>query len=297
MKMGSCQCSHRERPIFPSENKNYEQLRFFDQGVSLSALIRLRDLVRVTNPKWTTIDVNEFLIKEWTAESKSSLTSLLYSKYRTERHPHLQMTYEEVVCGKATIYLSHAWIYNFVELVDAIEVFALQNKDASFSFWFDLLINDQWNCFNKSFDWWSNTFAGAIGDIGHTLLVVLPWQNPTSLTRAWCIWELYCSIQRDALLSVTMSPTQLRNIKAVPTENELMEKISTIFSFNPAALESFNSDFVSKIFASLKVPEVISEKGRENKSVNDFFKDKLQSRVESEYVMLWKSVQAGTEDL
>ena len=43
-------------------------------------------------------------------------------------------------------------------------------------------------------DWWFTTFKVAVASIGHTVLVLMPWDDPIPLTRAWCIWEILSTI-------------------------------------------------------------------------------------------------------
>ena len=53
-------------------------------------------------------------------------------------------------------------------------------------------------------DWFMTTFAAAVGAIGHTLLVLQPWQAPAALTRSWCLWEVFVTLQAGARLSVAL---------------------------------------------------------------------------------------------
>ena len=52
--------------------------------------------------------------------------------------------------------------------------------------------------------WWSSTFKNAIGAIGHTLMMLSPWHKPLTLTRAWCLWEAFCSVETGATFSVCL---------------------------------------------------------------------------------------------
>ena len=47
---------------------------------------------------------------------------------------------------------------------------------------------------NRDKEFWTTHFREAIMSIGHTLLVLSPWDNPTPLTRAWCLFEIYSTI-------------------------------------------------------------------------------------------------------
>jgi hypothetical protein len=35
--------------------------------------------------------------------------------------------------------------------------------------------------------WWSVAFAAAVRDMGHTVLLLQPWNAPVALSRSWCL--------------------------------------------------------------------------------------------------------------
>ena len=63
-------------------------------------------------------------------------------------------------------------------------------------------------------EWWRGTFLRAIGSIGHTVMVLQPWDSPLPLKRAWCLWELYCSHQAGVPFSVCLGPAEQRAFEA-----------------------------------------------------------------------------------
>ena len=88
-------------------------------------------------------------------------------------------------------------------------------------------------CCGTSQDWWSTTFKEAVGRIGRTVMLLSPWDSPVTLTRgnytsnprvvfhlycpadrlwvvptAWCLWELYCTIDTDADFAVCLDPAE-----------------------------------------------------------------------------------------
>ena len=87
--------------------------------------------------------------------------------------------------GLATVFVGHAWLYEFEWLVSALEA---AKMPASTRFWVDVAVVNQHVNSTKGFDWWSTTFRSAVGKIGTTLLVLAPWNAPIPLRRAWCIW-------------------------------------------------------------------------------------------------------------
>jgi len=73
--------------------------------------------------------------------------------------------------------------------------------------WLDIcVINEHWpERFSKGF---SDTFVEAVGDIGHTLLILTPWDQPVVLSRSWCLWELYCTEQKGCELTICLTNEQ-----------------------------------------------------------------------------------------
>ena len=66
-------------------------------------------------------------------------------------------------------------------------------------------------------EWWSTRFAQAVGhvaepfssvaergDVGSTILVSLPWEDPIPLKRVWVIWEIFCTNQMGARFDIAM---------------------------------------------------------------------------------------------
>jgi tetratricopeptide (TPR) repeat protein len=54
-------------------------------------------------------------------------------------------------------------------------------------------VNNQHDAPDLPFTWWTTTFKNNIRSIGQVVLVLAPWRRPVALTRAWCLWELYCA--------------------------------------------------------------------------------------------------------
>lgn len=101
---------------------------------------------------------------------------------------------------KAEYFVSHAWSYRFLNLIDALENHRRKDKKKDLFVWIDLFVVNQHNAANQEYDfeWWQNTFHQGINEMGHTLLVLSPWDNPIPLTRCWCIWEIYGAIKYDS---------------------------------------------------------------------------------------------------
>ena len=118
--------------------------------------------------------------------------------------------------GRPTRFLSHAWRYLVLKLVVALEAYvaALPPDELEPFFWFDCLSIDQHANNNNDSDWWRGTFLRAIGAIGHTVMMLSPWSAPQPLTRAWCLWELFCTVDTGMEFSVCLGPAEQEAFEA-----------------------------------------------------------------------------------
>ena len=123
---------------------------------------------------------------------------------QTKAHPLLGVTYDEVV-SDASAFVSFTYNTNFAHIISALELLIANPKEENVTenthFWFDMLVNDQWHALSHDFDWWSTTFSSAIANIGHTVVIFEPWEDPSCLKRVWCLYELKCSTNLSIALS------------------------------------------------------------------------------------------------
>jgi len=104
----------------------------------------------------------------------------------------------------ATAFVSHTWDYQFLDVVAALEDWD-KKQLAPTVFWFDLFSNNQHNTNTRDFTWWQTVFKNNIGILNCTLLV-LKWDDPKPLTRAWCLWEMVSTVDTKADFHVLMKP-------------------------------------------------------------------------------------------
>jgi tetratricopeptide (TPR) repeat protein len=153
-----------------------------------------------------------------TYDSKLSLIDMLRLKHNETAHPTLGVSYSQVVGAEANIFVSFAYSDNFLELVESLEEYLRNQSDFAVDtvyFWFDMFVNNQWEAAEHDFEWWATTFRTAVKSIGHTVLFLSPWDNPTMLKRAWCLYEISCS----ETISVVLSPKQMSSFMDVLTTN------------------------------------------------------------------------------
>jgi hypothetical protein len=145
----------------------------------------------------TTTDVCNIILKPSTEIDKLSYCELLRNR-------------KDCGVGKAEVFVSHAWKYEFLDVVSALE---FHFKDAPDIFiWFDLFSNNQHLAGNLPFEWWTNTFKSAIKDFGRTVMVLSPWSDPIPFTRAWCLFEIYSTVITESTFEVAMSESQKKDI-------------------------------------------------------------------------------------
>ena len=118
--------------------------------------------------------------------------------------------------GKPTHFLSHAWLYKILNVVAGLQNFAGSlPADAPESFyWFDTFAIDEHASQDRPQEWWSTTFQQAIEMMGHTVMMLSPWDAPQPLTRSWCLWELYCTYNARIPFSVCLGPDERRAFEA-----------------------------------------------------------------------------------
>ena len=115
---------------------------------------------------------------------------------------------------KANVFISHAWKYNFLGVVDAINQHFKDETDVTI--WFDVFSVNQHatDTYGDNTDWWAESFKNAVKEIGRVVVILHPWENPIPFTRAWCLWEIYCAISllEEDKLQIAMSSTTKKSI-------------------------------------------------------------------------------------
>ncbi|KAJ3033482.1 Kinesin light chain 3 [Rhizophlyctis rosea] len=120
---------------------------------------------------------------------------------------HLVIDGSDVV-GQAVCFISHSWQYQFLDVVDAIYFHyfdEITGDRAETIVWFDLFSLPQHLRQKIEADWLKTTFTGAISAMRNVLMVFSPWDKPITLTRAWCVFELYACVATKSKFMIGMS--------------------------------------------------------------------------------------------
>ncbi|KAI8621967.1 hypothetical protein BC830DRAFT_1091633 [Chytriomyces sp. MP71] len=117
---------------------------------------------------------------------------------------------ERNICKDAQYFVSHAYKAPFLALVDSVENFLLvQGVSLDTPIWIDFLSVSLHSTGVKSVEWWDTSFIKGIQAIGNLVLVLDSFSNPTSLSRAWCLYEMYACHAASANFHVALPPSQV----------------------------------------------------------------------------------------
>ena len=120
----------------------------------------------------------------------------------------------------AQFFVSHAHQYQFLDTISALQNYLERNQDKSSTdsdpyIFFDIFCINQHRT-SWSYEFLSNTFMSSIQQFGHTIVVMSPWNDPLPFTRAWCIYEAYCTSVTNSSYDIALSNTERDNfIKAI----------------------------------------------------------------------------------
>jgi hypothetical protein len=157
---------------------------------------------------------DQFVIEQTDVEKKS------YCRMIEDRERGLPRS--EATVGKATIFLSFAYISPFNSLFQCLLDHLMANVDnfeETEYIWISFFSVNQHAAGEKSMDFWSGTFMSSIKEIGRVVMVAMPYDKPAPLTRAWCLWEVYCAVKTESKFEVAMDKEEEMNfLNAMITE-------------------------------------------------------------------------------
>ncbi|KAJ3200442.1 Kinesin light chain 3 [Entophlyctis luteolus] len=150
----------------------------------------------------TTKDVSTRFVKPFTEAAQMSLCdTLLSSKKPSDRR----------YVATATWFISHAWKFVFLDVVSALnDFFAKESGDHDPVVWFDLFSNSQHGVVDRPFEWWTGTFMNAVENIGNVVMLLMPWDDPIPLRRAWCVFELFACAKTSSRFEVALSRSEAK---------------------------------------------------------------------------------------
>ena len=146
--------------------------------------------------------------------------------------------------GKAAIMISHTWQYKFMDTAATVIAFAKEYEAKNSKpciIWMDIFLLNQFD--TESFDpnWLKEKFTNVIKETDMTLSIMSPFEDPITIKRVWCLWELYLST-RYSNLHISLPPDQtIRFENALLTDpysvTKLIEQINGIDAENAEAFD------------------------------------------------------------
>jgi len=211
------------------------------KGVNIPFLVKIAANV---DPEWATSDVCTKVVKPATKFKKVAYYQLEENEADEKGN---------TMIGEADYFCSHAWKYKFVNVVNALELFCKKNGliPEQTYFWFDLFINNQHQAPNFSYKWWCTRFKQAIKRFGKVVLVLEPWSDPIPIKRAWCLWEIFCTIDTESEFYVAMCQEEHKDFKLRLVTN--FEEIRTSLSkIDARRADATNADDRDNIFTAIE---------------------------------------------
>ena len=82
-------------------------------------------------------------------------------------------------------------------------------------------------------------FREAIVSIGRTVLILMPLKDSIPLTRAWCVWEMFCTIHdTHAELVIALPPSEKKELKRM-LSHELDDIVNILTNVKVENSEAF----------------------------------------------------------
>ncbi|KAJ3282803.1 Kinesin light chain 3, partial [Borealophlyctis nickersoniae] len=180
---------------------------------------------------WTTTEVCEKVV---TPRTKKSVCDHLVEENSS-------------AVGRATWFISHAWKYEFLDVVDAVK-HHFESSTPDVIVWFDLFSNSQHDTAQKPFTWYTGTFTNAISELGSVLMILHPWNNPETLGRAWCVFELYTCTNTKSNFAIALPPRHTPAFRTSLRDDpeEFYNMLATINSAKSVAFKDSDRDAIHK---------------------------------------------------
>lgn len=145
---------------------------------------------------WKTEDVCEKFIKPFTESCQLSVCDMLAKANDDD-------------VGRAEVFISHAWAYNFNDLIETL-LDHFQEKEDPF-LWIDIFTVNQHN--KPKSEWWMTSFQKAIEIIGRCILVLDTFLSPLPLSRVWCVFEMFACVVSNSSFEIILFPGEEENLK------------------------------------------------------------------------------------
>ncbi|CAK5234476.1 unnamed protein product [Aphanomyces euteiches] len=125
-------------------------------------------------------------------------------------------------------------VVSYLDVVDALDDFFQENGlDDSVAVWFCTFCNNQHEIQDQvyDFDHWFGIFRSSLRSVGNVVMVMSPWNDPTTLRRTWCVFEVYASVVENARFEIAMGRSQKASfLQDIQDDGAFYKMLSTIQS-------------------------------------------------------------------
>lgn len=235
------------------------------EGIVLTYLLRefVRDAEVFTWNFWW----NDYTIQQ-------VVDNFIKAKVKNEAYiEYVRKTMPEAV-KPATHFISYSRSYRFRWFVSVLAEFFSVDKRSNVVVWIDFLVINQDNQTKKDPEWLSEVFTKAIKTIGHTVFIADHWNQPHALSRAWCIWELFCSVKENVPLDFVLSKAskrhffkfvsnvqrELRNDTYEDVTNRINQQISSALTIDVQNCSATFKEDKENILEAIRVSNISEER-------------------------------------
>lgn len=126
--------------------------------------------------------------------------------------------------GIANVFISHAWNSTDCNMYESLMQLRYSNPNAIV--WIDIFSHYQFSVNDNKL--WFRRLQSVINQTEFTLLTFDKAINPTSLSRSWCLFEIYCTYLADHVLTVGMGQWKRQELKKLLARHNFAE----VFNIN-----------------------------------------------------------------
>ncbi len=249
-----------EEDVVENSAADHLQSRHLDtatQGVHYSVI---KDVLEKYLPTCESLDVETATTSEVIAEvvkKHPKLSEMKVSWIEMLQQENAHGGNGVALAGPATAMISHTWRYSFQGVAKTIIHYGeeYENKTGRpFYIWMDMFILNQFATESFNPDWLKQTFTNVIKDIGLTVSIMSPFEDPASFKRVWCLWEVYLST-RYAKLEVALPPDQKERFEEALLSDPysittMLEKIDQIDAENAEAFDPKDKEMIFEAIRS-----------------------------------------------
>ena len=118
----------------------------------------------------------------------------------------------------ATVFACFAEDTLFMDVLEGLEAFAAERVgrgEAEPYFWVRSFCADPEHEPPERMPplWVEKVFPDALEKIGHTCIILTPWEEPLPLRSSWCLYEMLCTVLRKKEVTVQLPPTYVADFE------------------------------------------------------------------------------------